>query len=227
MFQENIICKCHPSNSLIGKRCIQKNQSTMYIQLDNLNMKFHLSNSHQHKFGIEFQMCKFYIYHCNQYKLGYQPNILNHIQYIDFKIRTQHMELHKANINFLGCIFLEHMIYSLFHLWNMFYNQQSNHSNPESHELHYVADEQLLQLVEQIMQLVLFKQEPNWHREQLFEVVEHFRQFRSQGLQIQPSRQYPSIQDEQFEFPPSEQFTQGEVHILHVEMSKQYPAMHV
>lgn len=51
----------------------------MYIQLDNLNMKFHLSNSHQHKFGIEFQMCMFYIYYCIQYKFGYQPNILNYI----------------------------------------------------------------------------------------------------------------------------------------------------
>ncbi|CAD8093467.1 unnamed protein product [Paramecium primaurelia] len=74
-------------------------------------------------------MCMFYIYHCIQYKLGYQPNILNYIQYIDFKIRTQHMELHKTNIHFLGCIFLEHMMYSLFHLSNMFYNWQSNHNN--------------------------------------------------------------------------------------------------
>ncbi|CAD8093462.1 unnamed protein product [Paramecium primaurelia] len=101
----------------------------MYIQLDKLNMKFHLSNSYQHKFDIEFRMCMFYIYHCIQYKLGYQPNILNYIQYIDFKIRTQHMELHKTNIHFLGCIFLEHMMYSLFHLSNMFYNWQSNHNN--------------------------------------------------------------------------------------------------
>ncbi len=69
--QKHITYKHHPNNNSVCKIHIQQHQSILYIHQDKLHMRIHLSNNHQHKIGIEFQTCMFYINHYIWYKFRY------------------------------------------------------------------------------------------------------------------------------------------------------------